>query len=1061
MPLEDGPGFKAWEERQADLRAAEQPEKGSFFSRLRNALPHDFFGREDRRMTEESRSRMRERLQQDVLGEADSVVPGTSAVEEDAEGQILELGPEYVYTEEAPQIPEAIKPEPAAPAEEPEMSRVSEAEDPQPQVTESRIAALDLRDVAREKAARGTEAALLADTEEEASGAGEETILSQESEETKLKKTEALDLSSVSREKFTRQASSEESGDSSGEELLLDETMAIREGVSLESEARGEEVSSKSQVVPTEPVPEAVDAGTAVEHPAGAVSPEILPASEPRAKRTGRRRQEERNANREMKMEEAEQELRRLAGENNYSWPHVFADRSDLRKRIRFLKADPGADMVHFKHGDEDHTLSIDEFLAAYTPEKWLKTGIDTASETPEGTESSVEPEMTPESAAAGGEEAASESPEDLDSVSALEAARRTYAEEEYKKRSAWKTLKSMFKVEMPEDDPDLAVYRDAYKDALKQYQKTRLEEAGTDPEALSALMRYSALDEALNLREAYDSVRLERASLAGKTLEALKGFGRTFNSLPLKYKLPVYAAGIGLVSLGGAAAVAGGSIIALRKIAATLGAAATAEMLIEKGMQRSLRKGAERQIEALADENGESSIADIEQFLDAQAEATDQRLAKFKKQNFVKWAGAFGAGALVASFSSFMSSDGAAPSGSEAPSGGGSGLPPDPALDNPPSAGVLEEHSLDAAHDAGDQVSPDGPVYEEEGTASGPGGAPDPESAGESQPQPSSEAASGQSPEASEAEPSASEAPVAEQAAGPSEILVTEAHQAQGLWGILEHQLGDDMEVADRNRAVVALERLIQEKLENMTPDEQAAAGFRSGDINTIYAGDTLRLDSLVSAEEWQQAVSGGEMPGSEAAASEAASSETVSPGAPESAPEAVPSPEPASEAPVESAQPEPAPNAAEASVESHYTVEQSRPAAFRAEHPELTDALRREMLQERLALFRTPEVSEAEFRALTERIDSVSRIRVDRILNTFEHLQEDPRYTYSPRTNPLHISQMARVATLTERAEALFGEAGRVQEKERLWEYTGRIATLVMRRRLEDPNFQLSLTP
>ena len=91
-----------------------------------------------------------------------------------------------------------------------------------------------------------------------------------------------------------------------------------------------------------------------------------------------------------------------------------------------------------------------------------------------------------------------------------------------------------------------------------------------------------------------------------------------------------------------------------------------------------------------------------------------------------------------------------------------------------------------------------------------------------------------------------------------PAEYELTGADSQKGLWGVLEKSLPADMDEAQKTKAITSLQKLIATKLEALSPADQEAIGFRSGDINTIYAGDTLKLDGLVSQSELQEVLNG-----------------------------------------------------------------------------------------------------------------------------------------------------------------------------------------------------------
>jgi hypothetical protein len=108
------------------------------------------------------------------------------------------------------------------------------------------------------------------------------------------------------------------------------------------------------------------------------------------------------------------------------------------------------------------------------------------------------------------------------------------------------------------------------------------------------------------------------------------------------------------------------------------------------------------------------------------------------------------------------------------------------------------------------------------------------------------------------EATAAITETPIAPTPSIPESYTLSAPDSNQGLWGVLDKSLPAELDEAHKNQAITSLQNLIATKLEDMSPEDRAAAGFRSGDINTIYAGDTLKLDGLVSQTELQEIIDG-----------------------------------------------------------------------------------------------------------------------------------------------------------------------------------------------------------
>ncbi len=87
----------------------------------------------------------------------------------------------------------------------------------------------------------------------------------------------------------------------------------------------------------------------------------------------------------------------------------------------------------------------------------------------------------------------------------------------------------------------------------------------------------------------------------------------------------------------------------------------------------------------------------------------------------------------------------------------------------------------------------------------------------------------------------------------------VTEADRARGLWGIVENQLPENLDEAERNRVTASVQNLIQNKLVGLTETQiQEQYGFSSRDINLIRPGDVIKLDALVSDQELSAIING-----------------------------------------------------------------------------------------------------------------------------------------------------------------------------------------------------------
>ncbi|MEI9966322.1 MAG: hypothetical protein WDN67_01500 [Candidatus Moraniibacteriota bacterium] len=642
-----------------------------------------------------------------------------------------------------------------------------------------------------------------------------------------------------------------------------------------------------------------------------------------------------------------------------------------------------------------------------------------------------------------------------------LEQARLAYVQHDYEKTTKMKSLQLVLgKLDSLDEDPELTQYRENYEQAVKAFQSSELDalkKENVSNEELESrvegLLRFARMDEQLSLRQAYADLRIEKQSILGKVYEGAKSLGRRYNALPKKYKWGIIGATIAgaavLSAAGAAGAAAGGGLLLARRLVSGAALAVTAEGITDlvgnKREEKRISQSVESDIQSLnsseaASENfvlDRERLAKLQALLDQNAESVDQRFKEHKKHTYRKWlaSGAlgalFGGGAYIADFLH---------DSPEVPVSEGAPETPVPEGD-----GVVS--AVEAA--AGPEVSP--PVLPETVLQEA--------LTGTVESHATETAVTG----THEALASDSLAKVA------TEAVVTTEDANKGLWGILENRLPADMPVAEKNRAIMALETIIQKKLETMDAAGWETAGFPSGDINTIHPGDTLHLENLLSGQEVQDVMEGKMAAVSESlshaaqpAAEHAASAHEAGPLHPHD--EVL---KKATEVSAKAPLVEPTPSATPivpaeklALAENSYSVAESDPKAFLAEYPELKSRLYPAVSGLANEVFLIDEMTDEQFKAFSPLIEShtLDNVSVERVLNHYNHLAENPKYNYSARLNPLDIKQMANVSRLTRYASEKFGAAGAVQPKEGLRHYFERIATLMLRERLKNPSFKLS---
>ncbi|OGI21297.1 MAG: hypothetical protein A2808_01375 [Candidatus Moranbacteria bacterium RIFCSPHIGHO2_01_FULL_55_24] len=632
---------------------------------------------------------------------------------------------------------------------------------------------------------------------------------------------------------------------------------------------------------------------------------------------------------------------------------------------------------------------------------------------------------------------------------------RRRFAEEDYEKSHAWKQLRAFFRMKSDtEEDQDTRYRREQYEGALTALQELELEQLkksglkGTElKHEMAALLRYFKFEEAKNLVATRTDVRMERKGLGGRALDAYERLGKAYNSLSRPQKFALAAAcfaGAGALSLSGGAAL-GGAIVTLRRFMAGAGGAVTGEVLMQGYAEKRAEKAAEKEIDeellALTRETHTFSEAlptaesfeRLKELLTKDIASLDSKMQQAKRAALFRKGAAVTFGTGIAFASDILQAD----------TPGAEATEPALAPETPPQNALDEAIAAEPAPDLADEAvpSPIAPELPAEGV-------PHAIAEGISDPDNVAQAVAETSPKALLAE-----------------HLVTAADSGKGLWGVLEARLPADMDPGEKARVIQALENAIANKLPTLSPEELQAAGFPSGDINAIHVGDTLSLEKILSPEETQAILDGKAV-----AALEAAGAEPVEAVAKtsldldtylENHETPVDTPGQAEGKP-ENLLPENLGGTGEKSLpwseqdlSARELQELSDHKAFFKEHPDLFSTAKEELIQTRMHIFETPEIQSLGTDQFSFGAKNLGGIKVDRVLRVHEHLLENPEYDYSRRLNPLHPSQMERLASFTDAAREQFGKAADLKSREDINSYTLRITTLIMRRRMADPDF------
>lgn len=469
------------------------------------------------------------------------------------------------------------------------------------------------------------------------------------------------------------------------------------------------------------------------------------------------------------------------------------------------------------------------------------------------------------------------EAEKNLESLLAeVKEARLDYVRTDYHQKKAWnrvaEVIRSLRGAERHDQDTDAAKAR--YERALSKlydFRLGKLKQSGVSGSDLHTQMGEMLIelkrDEPINLSNDRTKVEYENMNLPKKVKKVFEEVGKAYNKLKPETKVFLAvavlggSAGLG-AAVGAAGAAVGVGMIGARRVITTLGAGAALDMWsaqkVEKKRQEKAVKEQEEQIKELEDligapltmlgKNEGIPPEMFEQLSENVADDIKSLDRKFQKQKQMKfWRKAAVWGAAVGASAFFMH---------QSPgSGDGTGSPKESLEERARRINLRE--SGGGVSGAGADAQPGKPVIP---------------AAAEAASAPASAAESAQSVTSPAIATPESGAPADVKSAALEKVggllqdhTVEAADGKRGLWGILDKRLPSSIpEGPDRNRILASIENVMRRDLANMSPAEQAAAGFPKGSLDLIYAGDVIQFDKFPSlTAEKLQAIMDGESVG------------------------------------------------------------------------------------------------------------------------------------------------------------------------------------------------------
>lgn len=464
--------------------------------------------------------------------------------------------------------------------------------------------------------------------------------------------------------------------------------------------------------------------------------------------------------------------------------------------------------------------------------------------------------------------------------------ARRQFVKADFNKTSRWNTLKRVLRLQSEDAvlgaNADVNSYHEIYTEKLLLFQDLQfraIKESGVTGEsmkkAFADTLRYFKYDEAVQLYQDRTDVRRETLYWGDRVVATFENIGKEYNKLSLTKKLALSA-----ILIGGSL-VTGGASLVVKRFLAGAGASASIDGVLEKVSDKkeasALEKEVREQIRGL-DLSLEVDQKILQKYIQEDIASLNNKLQKKKRDILLRKGMALGVGvgvgagiasqlvmehlngkevtqAVTTYTKEVMENNPAI--GSEIPET----VTPDLAPDSPPDVdkGFIGEPlpdtpNVDAQTDATPTLEDSLQQLEERFR----------EDVGEGSSAPA------------EYVPEAREELAREvllEDAGKNlleDYHLTRADGRRGLWGVLDSRLPEGIPEAEKNAMIQRLENLIAERLTEMTPEQQADAGFRSGDINRIYAGETIKFSAVLTPEDVEKIVLDQDVPNADTPSSD-----------------------------------------------------------------------------------------------------------------------------------------------------------------------------------------------
>jgi hypothetical protein len=626
--------------------------------------------------------------------------------------------------------------------------------------------------------------------------------------------------------------------------------------------------------------------------------------------------------------------------------------------------------------------------------------------------EASLEAEPAPVVVAAEAKEKDAEKMDLQQKIDALKTEvaefRYKYAEMDYEKTSAWKTLKGFFRNMTPngQEDADTQYWNSEYRSKLSELQEKELEQikqSGLKGEALkermAGLLQYYKYEQATALYNDRTQVRMDRQGFIGKAWGKWEQTVKAYGKLSLSKKVLI---GIGLagfsVATGG---VGAGGILLLRRAMGVTGLAMSTDALLEGLIDKKIQEKAKKEIEQFQEKNFDTDDSDLTfqkyasqvsfEIERLNRKLQDKKLLALARKELSLGVGVFGmiGGSLAAQAISehFGAHSGAASSPTE-------------------EASAPEQTS--SAPVTGTESAPVTPVDLSQ-----------------------------------------------EFKVEFDRYQVTDADGKRGLWGILEQHLPEDMlPQTEKNRIIQSLENIIQQKLDHMSAAELKEVGFPKGNVGQIYAGTEIDLGKLLTPDEIQAVMEGKNVTLSSVEAPSHVGGEHLAPSpVPETAHPATPqeavSSQPAAPRP-SSVKPTPALDTygKETLVQKNIPTD---PLVYLREHPEALGRYNSTLGRLRMGIFMMNPGEggvpmEYDYTLNGEKLGSTQISQVLKDLKGFDRgfLQN---LDYDRAKNPLHYDQMKDLSKFVEASGKAFGpKLASVEVGESIDRYTRRMAMLAL---------------